>query len=706
MADYYLNKTAARIDFLLEKVEGIEDGAEVNQNAISSVTANGVTIASGSKTDSIEIVAGSNVTVVADASNKILTISADDTTYSDVTTSASGLMSAADKTKINGIEDGAEVNVQSDWNQTDTTADDFIKNKPEINGETLQGDKSSTELKIAGKIVDGGTGEIFNDYSNNVASGTCSHAEGYSTTARGGYAHAEGYYTTASASNAHAEGYSATASGISSHAEGYRTFASASDSHAEGNATRASANYSHAEGYNTKALSAAQHVQGKYNIEDSDEKYAFIIGNGTADNARSNALAVDWNGDIYPADYGKGVNLAQLDTDVAALRLALDAEVYGFKIDKQDSNPETRVTYLYDAVGKTPARMDFTTGQFNYGGWAYAWFIKDNKPCALKYDGTVDYYLDENDYTKKADGTASDISDATYAGNFMATMPTVWIKRWEDARYQYVAIANKQIDDDFKAYAHDAGDGYINDYIYYPLFKGVIVDGKLRSIAGVTPGDTTSASQEKAAAEACGTGWQLWDWAKHELISDLLALISRSTDSQASFGQGASSTYDATEIPNRGKLVVGTSGAGQFYGTDDETHHVKVFHIEDFWGNRWDRCLGLNLIDGKYAYKLVRPYALSPDSSYVAEISVSASGWQIEQYVGEFGALPKTTGGSDSTYSCDYFWVSSGEKLALLGGSCNTASRCGAFCLNLNDAASSSNWAIGSSPIYSAVHSS
>ena len=38
----------------------------------------------------------------------------------------------ADKTKLDGIESGAEVNVQSDWNQTDSSADDFIKNKPTI----------------------------------------------------------------------------------------------------------------------------------------------------------------------------------------------------------------------------------------------------------------------------------------------------------------------------------------------------------------------------------------------------------------------------------------------------------------------------------------------------------------------------------------------------------------------------------------------
>lgn len=38
----------------------------------------------------------------------------------------------AEKTKLAGIEDGAEVNVQANWTQSDSTADDYIKNKPGI----------------------------------------------------------------------------------------------------------------------------------------------------------------------------------------------------------------------------------------------------------------------------------------------------------------------------------------------------------------------------------------------------------------------------------------------------------------------------------------------------------------------------------------------------------------------------------------------
>ena len=36
------------------------------------------------------------------------------------------------KEKLDGIEEGAKVNVQADWNETDDTTDSFIKNKPEL----------------------------------------------------------------------------------------------------------------------------------------------------------------------------------------------------------------------------------------------------------------------------------------------------------------------------------------------------------------------------------------------------------------------------------------------------------------------------------------------------------------------------------------------------------------------------------------------
>lgn len=117
---------------LKTKLDNIASGAEVNQNAFSNVKVGTTTVAADSKTDTLEFVAGSNITLTPDATNDKVTIAATDTTYSEATTSAAGLMSSTDKTKLNGIASGAEVNVQANWNETSSSSDAYIQNKPTI----------------------------------------------------------------------------------------------------------------------------------------------------------------------------------------------------------------------------------------------------------------------------------------------------------------------------------------------------------------------------------------------------------------------------------------------------------------------------------------------------------------------------------------------------------------------------------------------
>lgn len=134
-----------------------------------------------------------------------------------------------------------------------------------------------------------GTGAIgplsYTEGNQCVASGLCTHAEGHTTTASNGEAHAEGLLTVAS-------GFAA---------------------HAEGRKTESSGRYSHAQNYGTIAASEAQTAMGKYNVEDTNDEYALIIGNGTDSANRSNALAVDWDGGIYVDDHDSPIGTV-LDT--------------------------------------------------------------------------------------------------------------------------------------------------------------------------------------------------------------------------------------------------------------------------------------------------------------------------------------------------------------------------------------------------------
>lgn len=81
-------------------------------------------------------------------------------------------------------------------------------------------------------------------------------------------------------------------------AEGVAVTASAYGSHAEGAATTASGMYSHAQNQGTIAAGNWQTAIGRYNVEDTNNANALIIGNGANNNNRSNAFTVDWNGNV------------------------------------------------------------------------------------------------------------------------------------------------------------------------------------------------------------------------------------------------------------------------------------------------------------------------------------------------------------------------------------------------------------------------
>lgn len=198
------------------------------------------------------------------------TVTTQDTTYSNATTSEAGLMSVDDKTKVD---------------------------------------------KIATNLVNGSQTGSLRSIDSSAEDSSYSLGQG---------AFALGYKTKASGDHSHAEGSNTTASGKFSHAEGAGTTASGSHSHAEGYVSTASGNYSHAEGYGTIAASANQHVQGKKNIEDSADKYAHIVGNGSA-SGRSNAHTLDWDGLGWFAGGLKVGGTSQDDTDAVEVALKTEA---------------------------------------------------------------------------------------------------------------------------------------------------------------------------------------------------------------------------------------------------------------------------------------------------------------------------------------------------------------------------------------------
>lgn len=127
-----MNETKKYLDYTgLETLVNIIKGTYAEKTDLSLVSqvatnaAQAATTLESSKQD--KLIAGSNIQIAEDGK----TISATDTTYVDATTSTSGLMSATDKTKLDGVATGAQANTI-----------ETIK----VNGSTLTPDTSKAVL--------------------------------------------------------------------------------------------------------------------------------------------------------------------------------------------------------------------------------------------------------------------------------------------------------------------------------------------------------------------------------------------------------------------------------------------------------------------------------------------------------------------------------------------------------------------------------
>jgi len=366
---------------------------------------------------------------------------------------------------------------------------------------------------------------------------------------------------------------------------------------------------------------------------------------------------------------------------------------YGFRRAKANSDPTARIEYLFDAVGLTPAAMNFGTGVFGYGSWQT--FVEDvSRPVMLKLDGTVDYELSRSDFTKKSDGiTASDVSNTAYVGNAMIEFKKYkWVKRYEDATYEYVIFADGQYDDTYNAYAHTNALGTVKPAFYWGAFKGVNVSSKLKSFADQTIMVSQTRNTEAAYAAANGGGYYTIYKSGWDYICDLLTLIGKSDSAQSVFGGGRNGSASA--------LATGTLKAQpMFKGYSDNTSDVKVFGIEGFWDNIWEGMAGL-VFNGNIRTKMVPAYNF--DGAGYTETGIVPSGTS-GGYISSAGVndvsgfVPKVASGSASTYYCDGLWYNNAQvDYAVVGGLWTDGLLDGPRSVDLGDLASLTYVALGS----------
>lgn len=397
----------------------------------------------------------------------------------------------------------------------------------------------------------------------------------------------------------------------------------------------------------------------------------------------------------------KTISVATIET--VALSLGV---VYGFHVNSNESDPKAAVTYLADAIGMTPAGLN-SSGQFEYGSWRDAFFMP--RPCMLKTDGTVAYYLNPDDYTKKEDGSASDISNASFDGNAMVEWgqdgKKIWYKIVPDATptSYSVYIADHQEDSTYKCWSFYNKDDKLVDHFYTAIYRGSEVSGKLRSLSGKTHVASKTAEQEITLAKANSAYWNISTWADSLLMYLLLYLMGKSLDLQATFGQGDSNGYSVHSTT----MTTGEADKkGLFWGSTDNTKKAKVFGMEDPWGAQFYRCLGLMQTGGSVYYKMtegkadgstVSGYPTSAVSGMINGGACGTTGGYVTKQKPVNGTMiiPTEAGGSESTYYCDYYWINTAiVALAIVGGNSGIGAFCG-FYVYLYNASSYASWRIG-----------
>ena len=364
---------------------------------------------------------------------------------------------------------------------------------------------------------------------------------------------------------------------------------------------------------------------------------------------------------------------------------------FGIKIKKAESNPEKRVTYIYDAVGMTPAKMNYADGVFNYGSWKNVDFVKNNYPCMVKFDGTEDYKLSPTDYTLKADGiTASDVANVDYAGNAMAAFLGGWICQYETETDEYIIWSNEKYNDGYNAYHRTAADGTVQAGFYRHIFTPSMIGGRARSISGWKTIEDLTAYEENDACKENGDKWGMCSWWQWNYIVALLKIMAKTEDLQDAYGMGncSSGIFLGT-----GKL----NDKGQFFGYETSYQQVKVFHTEGFWGDKWER---LSKMVCDHGTVKVLPYGEEDftGKGYKPIYRFMFEDWKLgyvdRTVMTPYGRLPVSFDGNVGEYTTDGGAVDTSiVSVPLVGGGCGSGLYCGADVVLLVTAGSA-NWSI------------
>lgn len=434
------------------------------------------------------------------------------------------------------------------------------------------------------------------------------------------------------------------------------------------------------------------------NVSTTGDKAIYYRGK----NVDTNALIA---GRIYEMVYD-GTNWQLVD------KVDKDYRIFAVHYSESDSNPDScDYPFGYDNYGWVPMYVNLSTGVPVYNSWDPDGVNKEKvrflfpRSCMLKYDGTVDYYLDESDETKKENGAASDVANSSYAGNAMMEwaqdgqkiywkiLPDTGNNGWTFIVSNRPVDKNGEYDPDMRPWNHYNCDDGEATHWYTSKYFGSYDNTRLRSISGGTNMVSQNAETEINRARANNQNSKvIWDtevYADFIFQALMMVLLSKSTNSQGKFGYGRCLSSNSSVI---GQGTMNTKG--MFWGSNDQTSGVKVFGMENPYGNIWRRIRGYILNAGDIKVKMTHGVQDGTSASdynldgtgytSIGAVSGTSGGYISAMHIKKYGLFPKTVSGTDSTYYPDgCYFNNSGVRYAFVGGAWNSGLLVGCFCVLL-----------------------
>lgn len=363
-----------------------------------------------------------------------------------------------------------------------------------------------------------------------------------------------------------------------------------------------------------------------------------------------------------------------------------------------------------------------------YSGRPYATPVhRGMRRCLLLPDGTVNYYLDDIDSTKREDGTAA-VLDGT-DGQVMVEIPETYVRTTLVGSVVTWEVSHVPLDG-FEL--HPAFEGGAVSKVYIGAYDAVVWDESAGAVIDGLNSDNNSSRVDLVNDELYSTsgnyamvgltrdefrqlarnaGYQLYDYSQWQLVQLLWITEYGNWNSQDVLGRG---NVDAGSYPsssnNQGDSPHTINGLSNQFGnysgsvaTGDGDPFVTYRGIENIWGNCWQFIDGVN-VNNRQIFASTNEATFEDDIGTGDYLSVgtalpTAMGAPIKnwQAVGHL-FVPKTinSGASTATYVGDALWTETGWCTMHVGGDAGNAAGAGLCACHANYSASGRNRLRGS----------